>query len=287
MDLSDFLLQRKSHTSFEFNEINQAAIEEEELLFEDSLKEYPKAEHATIRERLKYLRSYILHYPEYDGMDFYPSIEAFNHYKWREKKLNKVTFTEKEFFKFKEMQESINALGLSPEQTFEFILYLWHTLQDWIIKGIKESMDDRINRMKAKIDENPEIKIAVDVKVGKNHFKFNNQDFLRAVIENYLNSDLMAGEAVETIYPKKREIDYLLLRTLLTYLPIKHKKQKKGTFSQAERTFGLCVLWLVGSINHKKKDNPLFYCSHLGNATFDKLMRDYSHLDLIPILPSL
>lgn len=284
MEISDFILQRKPKIPVEYSGINKYAIDQEELMFEDGLKEFPQTEHNIIRERLKYLRTYILNFPEYDGVDFYPSNEALNHYKWREKKLSKVVFTEKEFYKFKEMQEAISDLGLSPEPTFEFILYLWHTLQGWFTKGINETMDDRIQRMKTKIDEKPEINLSVDFKIGNKHFKSNNQDFIRSLIANYINSDIIAGGLVETIYPKKREIDYLLVRTLLTYLPIKLKKQKKGTFTQAERTFCLCVLWLVGSINHKKTDVPLSYCSHLGNATFDKLMRDYAHLNLIPIL---
>ena len=148
---------------------------------------------------------------------------------------------------------------------------------------MKERLDERINRIWNKFGENPELEISADFKVGNKHFKFDNQDFLWAMIANYRDSDIMAGNLMETIYPTKRELDYLLVRTLLTFLPIKHKKPKKGKFSQAERTFRLCVLWLIGSINHKKGDDPSIYCSHDGNAIFDKLMRDYADFELIPI----
>ncbi len=285
MELSDFLLQRKSNIQFPREGDHQPLVDEEEQLFKEFFPSESPSQLEDIRERLQYLRSYILNFPDYDGMGFFVSDEAFMHYKMRELKLSEIYLPEKEFYDFKEMQEAILELGLLPKPTFEFIFYLWHTLQGWLTNGINETMDARISRMKAKMDEQPEADISVDFKIGNKHFKFNNQNFIRALIENYINSDIVAGGLMETIYPKKREIDYLLLRTLLTYLPIKHKKPKKGTFSQAERTFCLCVLWFVGAINHKKTDDPLGNCSHDGNATFDKLMRDYSNLYLIPIIP--
>ena len=287
MELSDFLLQKKSNVRFDFKGVNQCLIDEEDQLFNDFFKNYPESEQEDISERLKYIRSYIINFPDYDGEEFFLSVEAFNHYKWREQKMAETSLSEKEFYNFKEMQEAIASLGLAPKPTFEFILYLWHILRNWLYKGMNERLDERVNRMWNKMQEEPEINISADFKVGKNHFKFENKDFLWALIANYIKSDIIAGDLIEKIYPKKREIDYLLLRTLLTYLPIKHRKPKKGTFSQAERTFGLCVLWLIGSINHKKGDDSSIYCSHDGNAIFDKLMRDYADTELIPIISGL
>lgn len=287
MELYDFLLQNKPNVRFDFKSVDQHLVDEEEQLFNEFLKDYPESDHEDIRDRLRYLRPYIINYPDYDGEDFFLSVEAFNHYKWREQKMAETSLSEKEFCNFKEMQEAIASLGLAPKPTFEFIIYLWHILRNWLYKGMNERLDERINRMWNKMQEDPEINFSADFKVGKNHFKFDNKDFLRAMIANYRNSDIMVGNLMETIYPNKREVDYLLLRTLLSYLPIKHKKPKKGTFSQAERTFGLCVLWLIGSINHKKSDDPSICCSHDGNAIFDKLMRDYADTELIPIISGL
>ena len=287
MELSDFLLQKKPNVRFDFKSVDQRLIDEEEQLFNEFFKDYPESEYEDIRDRLKYIRPYIINYPDYDEKDFFLSEEAFNHYRWREQKMAETCLSEKEFYNFKEIQESIASLGLELKPTFEFILYLWHVLRNWLYKGMNERLDERINRMWNKMQEDPEINISADFKVGKNHFKFDNKDFLRAMIANYKNSNIVAGDLVEKIYPKKREIDYLLLRTLLTYLPIKQKTPKKGTFSQVERTFGLCVLWLIGSINHKKNDDPSIYCSHDSNAIFDKLMRDYAEVELIPIISGL
>ena len=287
MELSDFLLQKKPNVRFDFDGVDQRLFDEEEHLFNEFFKYYPDSELEDISNRLKYIRPYIINYPDYDGEDYFLSEDAFNHYRWRKQKMAETRLSEKEFYNFKEMQEAMASLGLEPKPVFEFILYLWHILRNWYYKGMNERLDERINRMWNKMQEAPELEISADFKVGKNHFKFENKDFLRAMIANYRNSDIMAGDMVEKICPKKREIDYLLLRTLLTYLPIKHKTPKKGTFSQAERTFGLCVLWLIGSINHKKDDDPSIYCSHDGNAIFDKLMRDYARVELIPIISGL
>ena len=147
-------------------------------MFYEFLKDYPESEHEDIRERLKYLRPYIINYPEYDGEDFFLSEEAYNHYKWREQKMAETSLSEKEFYSFKEMQEAIVSLGLDPKPTFEFILYLWHILRNWLYKGIKERLDERINRIWNKFGENPELEISADFKVGNKHFKFDNQDFL-------------------------------------------------------------------------------------------------------------
>lgn len=284
MELSDFLLKKKPTVRFDFKSVDQSLIDEEEQLFNEFFKHYPESRLEDAKEKLKYLRAYILKFPDYDGMDFFISEDAFTHYVYRDQKMEETSLSEKDFYNFKEMQDAISSLGLDPKPTFEFILYLWHVLSKWLHKGMKERLDERINRMWKKMQEDPEANISADFKVGKNHFKFDSKDFLRAMIANYRNSDIMVGNLMETSYPKKREVDYLLVRTLLSHLPIEHKKPKKGAFSQAERNLGLCVLWLIGSINHKKGDDASICCSHDGNAIFDKLLRDYADVELIPII---
>jgi hypothetical protein len=286
MELSEFLKTRYKFPPLP-TDYTENARWEEETMFNAWIKKYPEADHADIMERLKYIREYLLKYPDFDGEEWHPSQSALTHYQYRSDKLTNTGLSEDEFYDFDILQEAITDLGLSPKATFEFILYLWNELTKWLYRGSIERMEDRVNRLVARIDEKPNDSIELDIKVGSKHFKFANDKFIKSVIASFLNSNLDSGNLVETIYPTKREIDYILICTLLRNLPIKHKKEKKGTFTQAERNFGLSVLWLTGELNHRKGDDPTDFCTKENNVTFDKIMRDFKDMPLPAIVPLL
>lgn len=284
MELSEFLNTRKPFPSLP-DEYKESAEWEESQYFNAWIKKYPESEHEDIAEQLKYIRSYTLRFPEFDGEQWQPSQDATNYYDNREQRIDDCGLSEDEFNEFDILQEAISDLGLSPKATFDFIVFIWRELSKWLYRGTTERMEDRINRLVERIDGRPNDSMELDIKIGKKHFKFANQQFIKSIIASFINSRLESGNQVETIYPAKREIDYILVRTILQFLPIKHKKQKKGTFTQAERNLGLCVLWLTGELNHKKGDDPTDYCTKDNNATFDKLMRDYKDMPLPIISP--
>ena len=284
MELSEFLNTRKPFPPLP-DDYKESAEWEESQYFNAWIKKYPENEQGEIAERLKYIRSYTLRFPEFDGEQWQPSQDATNYYDNREQRIDDCGLSEDEFNEFEILQESISDLGLFPKATFDFIVFIWRELSKWLYRGTIERMEDRINRLVARIDERPNDSMELDIKVGSKHFKFANQQFIKSIIASFINSRLESDNQVETIYPAKREIDYILVRTILQFLPIKHKKQKKGTFTQAERNLGLCVLWLTGELNHKKGDDPTDYCTKDNNATFDKLMRDYKAMPLPIISP--
>lgn len=286
MELSEFLSTRKPFPSLP-DDYKESAEWEENQYFNAWIKKYPDSEHKAITERLKYIRSYTLRFPDFDGEQWLPTQDAENYYENREQRIDNSGLSEDEFNDFDILQEAISDLGLSPKATFDFIVFIWHELSKWLYRGTIERMEDRINRLIARIDERPNDSMELDIKVGSKHFKFANQQFIKSIIASFVSSNLESGNQVETIYPAKREIDYILVRTILRFLPIKHKKLKKGTFSQAERNLGLCVLWLTGELNHRKGDDPTEYCTNYNNATFDKLMRDYKDMTLPIISPLL
>lgn len=263
----------------------ESAEWEESQFFNAWIKKYPESKHKEIIERLKYIRSYALLFPEYDGEQWVPSQDAINHYDNRGRRIDASGLSQKEFYEFDILQDAIKELGLSPIATFEFIAFIWRELSKWLYRGTIERMEDRVNRLMNRIDERPNDKMELDIKVGSKHFKFANQQFIKSLIASFINSNLESANQVEIIYPAKREIDYILVRTILQYLPISHKKQKKGAFTQAERNLGLCVLWLTGELNHKKGDDPTDFCTKDNNATFDKLIRDYKDMPLPIISP--
>lgn len=284
MEFSEFLNTRKPFPSLP-DDYRESAEWEENNFFNAWIKKYSESEHEDIAERLKYIRSYAVLFPEFDGEQWQPSQDATNYYDNRKQRIENSGLSEDEFNEFEILKESITDLGLSPKATFDFIVFIWHELSKWLYRGTIERMEDRINRLVTQIDERPNDSMELDIKVGRRHFKFANQQFIKSIIASFISSNLESGNQVETIYPTKREIDYILVRTILQFLPIKHKKQKKGTFSQAERNLGLCVLWLTGELNHKKGDDPTDYCTKDNNATFDKLLRDYKDMPLPIISP--
>ncbi len=271
MELSEFLHTRKPYPSLP-DDYKESAEWEESQYFNAWIKKYPESKHEEIIERLKYIRSYTLLFPDFDGEQWRPTQDAESYYDNREQRIDNSGLSEDEFNEFDILQEAISDLGLSTKATFDFIVFIWHELYKWLYRGTIERMEDRIKRLIARIDERPNDSMELDIKIGSKHFKFANQQFIKSIIASFRNSCLESGNQVETIYPTKREIDYILVRTILQFLPIKHKKQKKGTFTQAERNLGLCVLWLTGELNHKKGDDPTEYCTNYNNATFDKLM---------------
>ena len=284
MEISEFIKKRKPFPILP-PDYKESAEWEESQLFNAWIKKYPESKHKEIIERLKYIRSYALLFPEYDGEQWMPSQDAINHYDNRGRRIDASGLSQKEFYEFDILQDAIKELGLSPIATFEFIVFIWRELSKWLYRGTIERMEDRVNRLKNRIDERPNDKMELDIKVGSKHFKFANQLFIKSIIVSFVSSNLESGNQVEIIYPAKREIDYILVRTILQYLPISHKRQKKGAFTQAERNLGLCVLWFTGELNHKKGDDPTDFCTKDNNATFDKLMRDYKDMPLPIISP--
>ena len=284
MEISEFTKTRKPFPILTYEDKESLEWEESQF-FNAWIKKYPESKHKEIIERLKYIRSYALLFPEYDGEQWVPSQDAVNHYDNRGRRIDTSGLSQKEFYEFDILQDAIKELGLSPIATFEFIAFIWIELSKWLYRGTIERMEDRVNRLKNRIDERPNDKMELDIKVGSKHFKFANQQFIKSLIASFINSNLESANQVEIIYPTKREIDYILVRTILQYLPISHKKQKKGAFTQAERNLGLCVLWFTGELNHKKGDAPTDFCTKDNNATFDKLMRDYKDMPLPIISP--
>ena len=45
MELSDFFLQKKPNVRFDFNDVDQRLVDEEEQLFNEFLKDYPESDH--------------------------------------------------------------------------------------------------------------------------------------------------------------------------------------------------------------------------------------------------
>jgi len=220
MELSEFLNTRKPFLSLP-DDYRESAEWEESQYFNVWIKKYPESKHKEIIERLKYIRSYTLLFPEFDGEQWQPSQDATNYYDNRKQRIEKSGLSEDEFNEFEILQESIADLGLSLKATFDFIVFIWHELSKWLYRGTIERMEDRINRLVERIDERPNDSMELDIKVGSKHFKFANQQFIKSIIASFINSRLESGNQVETIYPAKREIDYILVRTILQFLPIK------------------------------------------------------------------
>ena len=278
MEISDFLRKRKPIPPLP-TEYEENAEWEEERLFNAWIKKYPAEEHTDIKERLQYIRKYVLSYPDFDGEEWFPSQAAINYYELRQERLEYCKLSEAVFYSLQEMQKSIKELGLQPKPTFEFIVYLWNILKRWWEQGDVELVAERIKRLFSLIEKQPDEHLKLDISVGRKHIKFENDRFIKSLFAVILNSDVEGLNSVETVKPDKLEIDYILIKTLLDNLPIKYAKEKKGKYTKAERIFSLSVLWLTGEIAHGKNDSPLD-TETFNNGTFDLLMRRYKDMPL-------
>lgn len=261
-------------------EITDADREMENGIFEAYLRNECQEDPKIVRTRMQYVREYCLFQPEFDGIDYFVSDEPVRHCIGRNSRLKKSRLSENEFYSFELMQRTISDLGLCPKATFEFILYLWFHLSEWAKHGILENMEEKIFRLMKRMEEKPNDQISLDIKIGSKHFKFENEHFVRSIVEFVQSSNVEALNLTERIYPKKRELEYLLLMTLFQNLPIKYEKEKKCAFTQSERNFGLCVLWLTGNLNHDTYDDPQDYCTYVNNGVFNNLMKDYTEVEV-------
>lgn len=234
------------------------------------LKNYPEEEHASIEEKLAYIRDYNLHFAYCDDFGPFLHLDHEYYYKNREKILHDIGFSEKKFYAFELLQEQIRILKLNPISTFDFITYLYfHTLKDRNKKSTTyaEKISEILNLIDSKDAE-------MTIKVGRKKFSFENKLFIKSMLMHYKEVNLQAlYMAKSQKKEQKRETEYRIIKTLLDYLPI-DRTNKRGNYTQAERNFSLCVLYFYGSLLGDEYE----VCLN-NNATFDKLMRDFKNVD--------
>lgn len=230
------------------------------------LKNYPEEEHASIEEKLAYIRDYNLHFAYCDDFGPFLHLDHEFYYKNREGILQDIGFSEKKFYAFELLQEQIRILKLNPISTFDFIAYLYYyTLRDRNKKSTTYS--EKISEILSLIDDKG---ADMTIKVGRKKFSFENKLFIKSMLMHYKEANLQALYMVNSENKsQKRETDYRIIKTLLDYLPIK-KTNKRGIYTQTERNFSLCVLYFIGSLLGDEYE----VCLN-NNATFDKLMRDF------------
>ena len=90
MELSEFLNTRKPSPSLP-DDYKESAEWEESQYFNAWIKKYPECKHEEIIERLKYIRSYTLLFPEFDGEQWQPSQDAMSYYDTREQRMGGKT----------------------------------------------------------------------------------------------------------------------------------------------------------------------------------------------------
>ena len=274
MDSCRYLLKSRETLPILSENQKEWLKEQEELLFQAWLSEYPEEEHEEIRERLEYIRQYALGYPDFDGEQFFPSQAATKYYDFRQQRLEHCRFSENDFYGLEEIQEAIKEMNIQPKPTFELIAYLWDILKNWMERGDRERMEEKIQRLLDLMGQPPYNHIKMDVNVGGKNTTFENGLFIKSLFTVFLNSNTEALNLTERTKYNKLEIDYILIKTLLDNLPIKYKKVKRGKYTKAERLFALSVLWLTGEIAHGRDDSPL-NSETFTNGTFDKIMRRY------------
>ena len=247
----------------------------------------PEENQDEIRERLKYLWKYLLRCPVFDGEEWSPSQAYMRYYETREERMQYTGISQGKWdalMDVSEFYEIIEELGISEEATFDFIVYLWSVLKVWVEQGVSITIGDMVEELVDRIKECPDAPVELDVKIGKKHFKFSDDRFIKALFVNYVASSLSTDGILHTVRANKRLADYILIKTLLEHLPINVQRRKEGAYTQSERDFCLYVLWLVNEFYPNFPiDDARGLCGSTNNGVFDKLMKDYRHITL-PIL---
>lgn len=226
-----------------------------------------------VNRRLHYLAPYILqtiNWTEY-GSGLEPW--QLKYYYQRERFVERTGLRYEDFLKHRFLVRATEQLGLDPEPTFEFILFLKYYYN---LRGdLRFSPVEQLTRLQDALAQ-AGASAKMDVTVNGKHFKFENSAFIREIFAALRPADFGAGAFRDNFdeggsREKIRALDYYLVKTLLDYLPIQNRS-RRGQYSQAERNFGLSVLNFCGRL---AGDDVEGLCSYENNVTFDKLMRDF------------
>lgn len=251
--------------------------EMEQSMEDDFKREYQQEDVASILDSIEYIRIYCRNFPLFNGDDYQPLQAPFAYYRSRNTYLKKLPFTEDKFYNFALIQEATNKLELQPQPIFEFIAFLYHIIKMWCENQITTGIN-RVNNILSILEEQPNAKLKMNIKVDGKNFEFENSLFIHSMLEFHSSHEQVSHYLVERENKRVREraIQYSLVKTLLDYLPIKVKKSEDVKFVQAERDLALCTLYLCKLL----MGDPAYVCTKDNNATFDKLMRDFKDFNI-------
>ena len=280
MDYSEYLKQTRTIVVSESIDTEKIKMEEN-ALFESWINRFEESKRDEIRDRLQYIRKYEIKFPDYDGVEWGPSLDYRMYFENRDKLMSMSGFSEKVFDDMPEFKNLIGELGLSVNGVFEFIAYIWSKLRIWHGEGYTEFIYEKVDKVLRRIDEYPDDSVSLTVKVGKRNFTFTDADFIKSMLVYYNTSKLDTRLGHEDVSKKKSEVDYILIRILLDELPIKDETKRKGArFSQRERNFCLFALWLVGEHRPETEDKYDIACSADYNGVFDRLISEYDGMEI-------
>lgn len=239
-----------------------------ELAFTDEAEE--------TKRRVRYLVPYILQNIDWDEYGIPLEAWQLRFYYQRSRFIEKTGLDYYRFLEHEPLQRSIERLGLMPEPVFEFILFLRYYYG--LRSDLKFSCMEQFDILEDELASAGDKSVTMDVCIGGKHFKINNAGFIHRIFQGIDREWLSGGEFVNdftqgSARDKIRALDYYHVKTLLDYLPTDKSLRRGGRFSQAERNLGLSVLSLCGRLPDVDREGE---CGPENNATFDKLMRDFT-----------
>ena len=135
-------------------------------------------------------------------------------------------------------------MELQPQPTFEFIAFLYHIIKVWSENQITTGIN-RVNNILSILEEQPNAKLKMNIKVDGKNFEFENSLFIHSMLEFYSSHEQISHYLVERENKRIRErtIQYSLVKTLLDYLPIKIKKPEDVNLYKQKETLD-CVSYI-------------------------------------------
>lgn len=277
----------QEHTSTYFNDILKKDVTPLRITdlpdsaiaaFDSAVAEaFPDEAETTLR-RVRYLIPYILQAIDWDQYGLPLEGWQLKYYYRRDRFEEKTGLTYQDFLAHEFLMKAVETLGLDPEPTYEFLLFLKYYFD--LRSELRYSPLELLGKLKEAL-RRPGSEARMDVTVDGKHFKFENGEFVKALLvstdtenlKRHIFTDIFEEGALRD---KTRALDYYLIKTLLDYLPTQ-VGERRGRFSQAERDFALSVLHFCGRLTGEDVEG---ICSFENNATFDKLMRDFKDIPI-------
>lgn len=245
-------------------------------------------------KRMKYVKDYCYKYYSYEGMEFgefvsYESMipDKFAH--WYDDIVNRLPkhFNEKEYAGFETLQKYIGYFGLDKDAFWVFLVFMYQAIEcsvteEWIpvdkeLENIYKFVEENWGKLRVQISttDNKKLPIIEDLEVLRWIFVMRNSDQIRKFHDDWMPAVRKTDNKVTT-----RKKSYIMVKTIAEELVVNSQvmkdNPKKGAYTNNERVFYLCILYLC---NYLVGDLTKAY-NYTNTAPVNQLLRDFKEEDV-------
>lgn len=245
-------------------------------------------------ERMKYVKEFCYKYYSYEGMvlgefTFYESLLPDKFASWYDDIVKSLPkhFNEKEYSEFRTLQEYITYFDLDKNAFWVFLVFMYQAIESSVTKEWV-TVDEEVERIYRFVEENWE-KLQVQISTTDNKklpvikdkevlhwiFLLRDSDRTRKSQHDWIPILERTDNKITT-----RKKSYIMVKTIANEFVANSKITKdnppKGAYTNKERVFYLCILYLCGYL---VGDLTKRY-DHKNTAPINQLLRDFKDTDV-------